>query len=527
MSLSKHQINSFLKLAFEIASVSTANKRKVGSVIVNDRFLQNPVILSTGFNKMPENFLSDCENNEGVTYDCVLHAEEVSILNLIKNNTKKQFDNLIMFATYSPCMNCAKLIVSAGIKTLYYSEQHKINFTESDLYGGISPKEFLENSEVKVVFIPKVDLQIDASENISFEPFIDTVKSETDVKLVYHSKDCDGLFSAYIATEYLTELNNIFNRNINIDLYPCNYEKDNKYILENYYGESFHYYFVDITPDIDWLSNVLLMTNHKIIIFDHHKEAINKIIDKFGPFIDSRIILITNMHSNDSAAKIIFDYLAYKEQNIFVNILELCGVNHIEIEALGKLVKIISDYDTWKFVSFSPLKEHETLVINRYFFTFTKNFTIFSRTVKNILNQMVLNFKNEGFDYLFDMPEIVHTGCDLLFLDKNDAEEKLNSVYFNPEKGIALFSGYTDYFIEKALSSRYGQELKFWISYRVNIESNLISFSIRSKGENDAQKFAQKFGGGGHLNASGFKINLNKFDLNISIIEGIKEKLEI
>lgn len=145
-----------LKIAFESAQESKAEKRQVGAIVVDMATL---LPISYGHNKMYHELREkNCENEFGETYECVLHGEEVAIFNMIKlPNYSKEISKhqKTLYCTYSPCMNCCKLIVNAGIKRLVYCDEHKSNFVTSEIINGYSPKDFLEEMGVSITRINK------------------------------------------------------------------------------------------------------------------------------------------------------------------------------------------------------------------------------------------------------------------------------------------------------------------------------------------------------------------------------------
>lgn len=111
----------FMKIATVVASRSTCDRKYVGAVIVRDR-----TILSTGYNGSIRG-LAHCDE-EGHMMDgnhCVrtVHAEVNAIAQAAKNGVK--VDGAEIYITASPCWNCFKLLMNAGIKTIYYGEFYK------------------------------------------------------------------------------------------------------------------------------------------------------------------------------------------------------------------------------------------------------------------------------------------------------------------------------------------------------------------------------------------------------------------
>lgn len=114
----KH-IAAHMKSAFNYAECSTAERLKVGCVIVkNDR------IISIGYNGMPSGWTNVCEDENFITKPEVLHAEENAIAKLAKSN--ESGDGAMAFITHAPCLSCAKLLYSAGIIKMYYKHSYKI-----------------------------------------------------------------------------------------------------------------------------------------------------------------------------------------------------------------------------------------------------------------------------------------------------------------------------------------------------------------------------------------------------------------
>jgi len=141
-----------LNKAFDFSKKSKAEKRKVGAVIVD---MATESIISSGYNKMFDySRTNDCENHLGDTYECVIHAEELAVINMFKLPEYSQIVSKhlkTIFCTYSPCMNCCKLIAHAGITKVVYFEEHKTNFVTREIVDGFSPKEFLQELGIEIV----------------------------------------------------------------------------------------------------------------------------------------------------------------------------------------------------------------------------------------------------------------------------------------------------------------------------------------------------------------------------------------
>ena len=127
---SKH-IHAHMKSAFNYADCSTAEKLKVGCVLVKD-----DRIISIGYNGMPAGWTNECEilsffNEFGkqlptqvlVTKPEVLHAEENAITKLARST--ESGEGATAFITHAPCLSCAKLLYSSGIIGVYYTHPYR------------------------------------------------------------------------------------------------------------------------------------------------------------------------------------------------------------------------------------------------------------------------------------------------------------------------------------------------------------------------------------------------------------------
>lgn len=141
-------IDFYFNVAEQTAKLSHAVRLKVGAVVVKDNN-----ILSFGYNGMPAGMPNDCEDVEyvdedgqdydemvskGYTFGAVsdvagysrrvtkpevIHAEANAIAKLARQNGSGQ--DATMFITHAPCVECAKLIVQSGIKTVYWKSQYR------------------------------------------------------------------------------------------------------------------------------------------------------------------------------------------------------------------------------------------------------------------------------------------------------------------------------------------------------------------------------------------------------------------
>ncbi len=109
---------AYLKMAKSWAALSHCMRKKVGAIIVKD-----DMIISDGYNGSPSGFDNQCEDHNGDTHWYVLHAEANAILKVAKstNNCK----GATLYLTMSPCKECSKLILQAGIQRVVYQNHYK------------------------------------------------------------------------------------------------------------------------------------------------------------------------------------------------------------------------------------------------------------------------------------------------------------------------------------------------------------------------------------------------------------------
>ena len=109
----------YLRMADIWAENSYCQRRKVGALIVKDK-----MIISDGYNGTPSGFENCCEDENGVTKPYVLHAEANAITKVARSNNSSE--GATLYITDSPCIECAKLIIQAGIRRVVYSRMYRI-----------------------------------------------------------------------------------------------------------------------------------------------------------------------------------------------------------------------------------------------------------------------------------------------------------------------------------------------------------------------------------------------------------------
>lgn len=109
----------YMRMARIWAENSYCERRKVGALLVKDK-----MIISDGYNGTPSGFENHCEDENNVSKPYVLHAEANAISKIARSNNSS--DGATLYVTASPCMECAKLIIQAGIKRVVYGENYRI-----------------------------------------------------------------------------------------------------------------------------------------------------------------------------------------------------------------------------------------------------------------------------------------------------------------------------------------------------------------------------------------------------------------
>lgn len=129
----------YLRMSAIWAENSYCRRRKVGAIIVKDQ-----MIISDGYNGTPSGFENVCEDENGVTKSYVLHAEANAITKVSRSNNSS--DGATLYVTSSPCLECSKLIIQAGIKRVVFNEMYRLS-------DGI---DLLRRAGIEVVHIPEI-----------------------------------------------------------------------------------------------------------------------------------------------------------------------------------------------------------------------------------------------------------------------------------------------------------------------------------------------------------------------------------
>ena len=109
---------AYLRMAEQWSKLSHCSRKQVGAIIV-----KNEMIISDGYNGSPAGFDNCCEDTEGNTHWYVLHAEANAILKVAKSTNNCH--GATLYLTLSPCKDCSKLVLQAGITRVVFVNSYK------------------------------------------------------------------------------------------------------------------------------------------------------------------------------------------------------------------------------------------------------------------------------------------------------------------------------------------------------------------------------------------------------------------
>ena len=131
----------YMRMAQIWAENSYCRRRQVGALLVKDK-----MIISDGYNGTPSGFENICEDENDKTKPYVLHAEANAITKVARSNNSSE--GATLYVTASPCIECAKLIIQAGIIRVVYGE----------LYHLEDGLDLLRRAKINTIFCDKNDL---------------------------------------------------------------------------------------------------------------------------------------------------------------------------------------------------------------------------------------------------------------------------------------------------------------------------------------------------------------------------------
>lgn len=141
--------NYFMEMAYIVSRRATCERRKVGAVIVKDNR-----ILSTGYNGAPKG-LNHCYNNGGCIREKMgissgknhelcraVHAEQNAIIQCASHGVSTE--GATIYITTSPCSQCLKMLINAGIKRIVTIEDYPDDLSKKLLQESLINYDILE-----------------------------------------------------------------------------------------------------------------------------------------------------------------------------------------------------------------------------------------------------------------------------------------------------------------------------------------------------------------------------------------------
>ncbi len=128
----------YMRMARIWAENSYCQRRKVGALLV-----KNKMIISDGYNGTPSGFENDCEDENNLSKPYVLHAEANAITKVARSHNSS--NGATLYVTASPCIECSKLIIQAGIKRVIFGEEYRI-------MDGV---DLLKRAGIEVIYLPE------------------------------------------------------------------------------------------------------------------------------------------------------------------------------------------------------------------------------------------------------------------------------------------------------------------------------------------------------------------------------------
>jgi dCMP deaminase len=144
----------FMELAVNLAQRSHCIKKHVGAVLTKDTR-----IISIGYNGPPPGTHNcdevfpekGCSRDSKGSCSLALHAEQNAILYAVKN--KASVEGSTLYVTLAPCLPCARIIYSMGIKKVIFLNSYAA-------YKGIGLDEGLEFLKKFGVIVSRYDKSI-------------------------------------------------------------------------------------------------------------------------------------------------------------------------------------------------------------------------------------------------------------------------------------------------------------------------------------------------------------------------------
>lgn len=335
---------------------------------------------------------------------------------------------------------------------------------------------------------------------------------KSNIALIYHSADVDGLASGSLLEYVFRNLSNFGNK-VKYDLIGYNYGTDtneNQWLTNQNYTE---FYFVDCTPPIGWFEKNIDNLKHgkiRVNIFDHHKPIMEKVLelgyDKY----------LNYFFNADMCGALIF-YTTFKEFFMSVHDIDLSIIfNEMNQKQIYEKLVLISAYDTWEFDKWPDRKKILGCIgFTEYLFMSTHN---------------LKDFYNIFFETSFN--QIFSGGMLLAEYNLGLAEKALKSGVYSITEKVFVLNGFGSWFITEKIRDAYPNcEKIIYFSYKLEKNQIEVKLSCRTCNQNkfDCVKYLNShcdLNSGGHFNAAGGSMTISTFHRYLNFVKfGVEEML--
>jgi len=125
------KLSAFMGMAGILARLGTCPRKQVGALIV-----MGGRVVSSGYNGAPPG-LPHCNHSRFEVCETATHAELNAVVFAARHGISTEGGTV--FVTLSPCVTCSRLLIAAGIRTVYYREE----------YRDASGLELLESADIR------------------------------------------------------------------------------------------------------------------------------------------------------------------------------------------------------------------------------------------------------------------------------------------------------------------------------------------------------------------------------------------
>ncbi len=266
----------------------------------------------------------------------------------------------------------------------------------------------------------------------------------------FHNNCADGFTSAYI----------VYKLHPDWEFKGLTYGQDMSDIEDLTTGREVYLLDFSFLPDV--FEKVLKVATH-IYLIDHHKSAVERLTKFF-----SNELVTTHISMDKSGAVLTWEFF------------------HAPKEKVPTLVLYVQDRDIWKF------ELPDSTGVAEYIFSKAYTFENWDELFRTPIDKMVEIGTALYNTKMKNIKEIIASDANKFVLNIGGFKFKAyNLPYFWSSDGANLIA-------------KESEDAPFGAGFYLQPDGYV--FSLRSIGEFDVAKIAEQYGGGGHKNASGFKI---------------------